>query len=132
MMERSNDVLTDYRNLWAFKAYDRAQLSWKLDSFATYAEFQIWESDMISGFARCRALRSVFSGYIEYMLASRRVDETVDGWWQNEKHAKGLKDGACNWEIFREFLHSRFVEKSVEMEKVVIPEEEVPLSGLNM
>ena len=29
-------------------------------------------------------------------------------------------------------MHSVFVEKSMEMEKVVIPEEEVPLSGLNM
>ena len=132
MMERSNDLFLDYTNIKAGKAYDREQLSWKLESSATYAGFLSWESDMVRGFARCRANSQAFGSYTEYVLASRRVDVTVAGWWRNEKYAKDMRDSECNWEMFREFLRSRFLEKSMEMDKVVIPEDVEPLSGLNM
>ena len=71
-------------------------------------------------------------GHTEYILARRRVDAQVASWWSDERTAKGSTGETSSWEEFKQFLRARFLEKSRELDKVVIPEEVVPLRGLNM
>ena len=88
---KSDDVYFDYTTTVVGYALDPATIHWRLESSATYPEFQAWESDMDIGFARCRALDSHFGGHTEYVLAYRRVDETVASWWHEETSVKGLR-----------------------------------------
>jgi hypothetical protein len=87
---------------------------------------------MDHGFDRCRTLDHTFGGCVEYVLAHRRVDEKVATWWREERSAKGMTGGTSSWEEFKQFLRARFLERSMELGKAVIPEEVVPLSGLNV
>jgi len=132
VMARSDDVYHDYTTIVVGLAYDPTNINWRLESSATYSEFQSWESDMDRGFARCRTLDNTFGGHAEYVIAYRRVDETVASWWHEERSAKGITGGTSSWEDFKQFLRTRFLEKSMELDKAVIPEDVVPLSGLNM
>ena len=129
VMTRSDDVYLDYTTIVISLAIDSANIKWRLESSATYTEFQSWESDMDLGFTRCRTLDSKFGGHTEYVLAYRRVDEILASLWREERSVKGI---TSSWENFKQFLHTRFLEKSTEMDKLVIPDEFVPLSGLNV
>ena len=81
IMARSDDVYHDYTSVVVGLALDASNIEWRLESSATYTEFQPWESDMDLGFARCRTLDSTFGGHTEYVLAYRRVDETLASLW---------------------------------------------------
>jgi hypothetical protein len=111
---------------------DSTKIEWSLDSFATSADYQSWEKDMDHGFDRCHTLDRMFGGHVEYVLAHRRVDETLATWWCEERSAKGMTCGISCWEEFKQFMHARFLERSTELDKAVISEEVVPLSGLNV
>jgi hypothetical protein len=87
---------------------------------------------MDHGFDRCRTLDHTFGGCVEYVLAHRRVDEKVATWWREERSTKGMPGGTSSWEEFKQFLRARFLERSMELDRAVIPEEVVPLSGLNV
>ena len=128
-MTRPDDVYHDYTSVVIGLALDAANIEWRLESSATYTEFLSWKSNMDLGFGKCRTLDSTFGGQTEYILAYRRVDETLASLWREERSAKGI---TSSWENFKQFLHTRFLEKSTEMDKVVVPDEFVPLSGLNV
>ena len=85
---------------------------------------------MDGGFAKCRSIDSKFGGRTEFALAHRRVDETVASWWKEESTAKGIT--TPSWADLKQFLRTRFWEKSKELDKVVSSEDVVPLSGLNL
>ena len=78
------DVYYDYTTTVVGYALDSAPVHWRLENSATYSEFQTWESVMDQGFARCREHTSTFGGRLEYVIAYRRVDETVARWWNDE------------------------------------------------
>jgi hypothetical protein len=110
-----------------------------LNSAATFAEYETWESYMVHGFAWYRTLDSIFGGHIEYVIAYRRVDTKVASWWCDDRSAKGITSKTSSWEDFKHFLRTRFVKKSVDSDKVVVQEvpaevmeEAKPLHGLNM
>ena len=126
------DVYHDYTTIVIGSALDSAPIDWRLENSATYSEFQIWESIMDQGFARCRELNSTFGGRLEHALAYRRVDETVASWWNDERSAQDITGGTSSWGDFKQFLRTRFMQQSTELDKVIIPEEVEPLSGLNM
>jgi hypothetical protein len=90
---------------------------------------------MVRGFARCRTLNSKFGGHMEYVFAYRRVDTNVASWWCDDMSAKGITCKTSNWEDFKQFLSTRFVEKSVVMKTVCpifhdAPPDPVDLIGL--
>jgi hypothetical protein len=69
------------------------------------------------------------------------VDEKVATWWREERSVKGMTGATSSWEDFKQFLRSRFVEKSVESDKVVVPEvqanvildrDDTPLRGMSI
>jgi hypothetical protein len=126
------DVYHDYTTIVIGSALDSAPIEWRLENSATYSEFQIWESVMDQGFARCRELNSTFGGRLEHAIAYRRVDETVAGWWNDERSAKDITGGTSSWGDFKQFQCTRFMQQSTELDKVIIPEEVEPLSGLNL
>jgi hypothetical protein len=84
---------------------------------------------MVHGFARCRQLDSTFGGHMEYVIAYRRVDTHVDSWWCDDRSAKGITSKMSSWKDFKQFLRTRFVEKSVESDKVVVPEVQAKVDG---
>ena len=127
--DKSDDVYHDYTTVVIGLALDSANIKWRLESSATYTEFQSWESDMDLGFARCRTLDSTFGGHTEYVLAYRRVDETLASLWRAERSAMGI---TSSWANFKQFLSAKFVAPIEEKDRVVVPEEAVPLRGLNM
>ena len=129
MTVRSHDIYHDYTTLMVGFKLESTSINWRLARSATYTDFQSWESDMEHGFARCRILSPKFGGYTEYILALRHVDETVASWWHEERYVKGIKKGTSTWEDFQKFLRTRFLEKSTELDKVVIPEDVVPLGS---
>jgi hypothetical protein len=111
--------------------FDATKIQWRLDSAAKFAEYEAWESYMICGFARCRLLDSKFGGHMEYVIAYRRVDTNVASWWRDDRSAKGITSKTSSWEDFKQFLHTRFLEKSMEIVpwrspwryvKVIVPE----------
>ena len=130
--EKSDDIYHDYTTIMVGLALETTSINWRLASSATYTDFQSWESDMDHGFARCRTLDHMSGGHTEYVLAYRRVDETMTSWWREERSVKGIIGGTSTWADFKQFLRTRFFEKSMELGKVVLPEDVVPLSGLNM
>ena len=132
MVDKSEDVYHDYTTVMVGFKLDPTKIEWRLESSSTYAEYQSWESDMDRGFERCHTLDRTFGGHTEFVLAYRRVDDGVASWWHEERSAKGISGGTSSWKDFKQFLRARFLEKSTEMDKVVIPEDVVPLSGLNM
>jgi hypothetical protein len=106
-----------------------------------FAKNEAWESHIVCGFDRCRTLNSTFGGYREYVIAYRRVDTTVASWWRNDSYAKGITTRTSSWEAFKQFLHTRFVDKSMELDKVVVPEiqakvmvdgDDTPLRGMSI
>jgi hypothetical protein len=120
-------------------SFDATKIQWRLDSAATFAEYETWESYMVCGFARCRMLDSTFGGHIEYVIAYRRVDTKVASWWCDDMSVKGITSKTSNWEDFKQFLHTRFLEKSMESDKVVVPEvqamvaeDDTPLRGMSI
>ena len=132
MVDKSADVYLDYTTIMVGFKLDPTKIEWRLESSSTYAEYQSWEFDMDRGFERCHTLDRTFGGHTEFVLAYRRVDDRVASWWHEERSAKGISGGTSSWTDFKQFLRARFLEKSTEMDKVVIPEDDVPLSGLNM
>jgi hypothetical protein len=75
--DKSDDVYQDYLNIVVGYSFDATKIQWRLDSAATFAEYETWESHMVRGFARCRTLDSKFGGHMEYVIAYRRVDTKV-------------------------------------------------------
>ena len=114
-MAKSEDIYHDYTTIVVGLALEYTNINWRLACSATYTDFQSWESDMDHGFTRCRTLDRTFGGHIEYVLAYRRVDETVASWWHEEKSVKGITGGTSSWEDFKQFLCTRFLEKSTEL-----------------
>jgi hypothetical protein len=62
MADRREDVYHDYLGIVMGSQFDASTLKWKLASFTTPAEFQIWETNMEGGFERCKAFDSAFGG----------------------------------------------------------------------
>jgi hypothetical protein len=127
--EKSGDVYFDYTTLMVGFTLDSTKIEWRLDSSATWAEYQSWEKDMDHGFDRCRTLDRTFGGRVEYVLAHRRVDDKVATWWHEESSAKGMTGGTSSWEEFKQFPHARFLERSMESDKAVVPEVQAKVDG---
>jgi hypothetical protein len=66
---------------------------------------------------------------MEYVIAYRRVDTHVASWWCDDRSTKGITSKTSSWEDFKPFLCTRFVEKSVESDKAVVPEVQVKFDG---
>jgi hypothetical protein len=77
---------------------------------------------MVRGFARCRTLDSKFGGPMEYVIAYWRVDTNMAIWWHGDRFAKGITSKTSSWEDFKHFLRTRYLEKSMELDKVVVLE----------
>jgi hypothetical protein len=65
------------------------------------------------------------------------VDTKVASWWCDDRSAKGITSKTSSWEDFKQFLHTRFVEKSIESDKMVVLEvqakvddDDTPLRGM--
>ena len=129
--ERSGDVYHDYTGIIVGFAFDPTKIKWRLDSSATPAEYQSWESDMDSGFAKCRTLDYNFGDPTALVIAYRRVDTKLSSWWREEMRVRGITWQTSNWEEFKQFLRTKFVEPSTDLDKSPV-EDVVPLSGLNM
>jgi hypothetical protein len=76
---------------------------------------------------------------MEYVIAYRRVDTKVASWWCDDRSVKGITSKTSSWEDFKQFLRTRFVQKFVEPDKVVIPEvttkvdgDDTPLRGMSI
>jgi hypothetical protein len=78
---------------------------------------------------------------MEYVIAYRRVDTTVPSWWHADKSAKGITSKTSSWENFKQFLRTQFLEKSIELDKVAVPEveakmmvdgDDTPLRGMSI
>jgi hypothetical protein len=139
--DKSDDVYQDYLNIVVGYSFDATKIQWKLDSAAMFVEYETWESYMVHGFTRCRTLDSKFGGHMEYVIAYRRVDTNVASWWRDDRSAKGITSKTSSWEDFKQFLCTRFLEKSMELDKVVVPEvqakvmvdeDDTPLRGMNI
>jgi hypothetical protein len=137
--EKSGDVYFDYTTLMVGFTLDSTKIELRLDSSATWTDYQSWEKDMDHGFDRCRTLDRMFDGRVEYVLAHRRVDEQVATWWHEERSMKGMTGGTSSWEEFKQFLCARFLERSMESNKVVVPEvqarvaeDDTPLRGMSI
>jgi hypothetical protein len=94
---------------------------------------------MERGFAQCRACDSKFGGHTEFLLDHRRVDVQVGTWWREERCAKGIIVGTSSWEDLKQFLRTRFLDKSMKSDKVVVPkvqakvdEDDTPLRGMSI
>jgi hypothetical protein len=137
--EKSSDVYFDYTTLMVGFTLDSTKIEWRLDSSVTWTDYQSWEKDMDHDFHRCRTLDRTFGGRVEYVLARRHVDEQVATWWHEERSAKGMTGGTSSWEEFKQFLCARFLERSMESNKVVVPEvqarvaeDDTPLRGMSI
>jgi hypothetical protein len=75
---------------------------------------------MEHGFAQCHARDSKFGGYTEFLLAHWRVDAQVVTWWREERCAKGITLETSNWKDLKQFLRTRFLDKSVALDKAVV------------
>jgi hypothetical protein len=127
--DKSDDVYQDYLNIVVSYSFDATKIEWRLDSAATFAEYETWESHMVCGFARCRTLDSKFGGHKEYVIIYRPVDTKVASSWCDDRSAKGITSKTSSWEDFKQFLHTRFVQKSMESDKVVVPEVQAKVDG---
>jgi hypothetical protein len=58
--DKSDDAYHDYLNIVVGYSFDATKIQWRLDSAATFAEYETWESYMARGFAKCRTLDSKF------------------------------------------------------------------------
>jgi hypothetical protein len=94
---------------------------------------------MERGFAQCRARDSKFGGFTEFLLAHRRVETQVVAWWREARCAKGITLETSSWEVFKQFLRTRFLDKSVVSDKAVVPEvqakvdeDDTPLRGMSI
>jgi hypothetical protein len=67
--------------------------------------------------------------FTEFLLAHRRVDTQVVTWWHEERCAKGITVGTSSWEDLKQFLRTRFLDKSVESDKAVVPEVQAKIDG---
>jgi hypothetical protein len=106
--DKSDDVYHDYLISWS--ATHLMQLKFRrLDSAATFAEYETWESYMVRGFARCHTLDSKFGGHMEFVIAYRRVDTKVASWWCDDRSVNAITSKTSSWEDFKQFLHTRFV-----------------------
>jgi hypothetical protein len=63
----------------------------------------------------------------------------VASWWCDDRSAKGITNKTSSWEDFKQFLRTRFVQKSVESDKVVVlevqakvAEDDTPLRGMSI
>jgi hypothetical protein len=74
LTDKADDIYSDYLEILVGLRYDATKIKWRLDSAATFAEYESWESHMERGFAQCHARDSMFGGYTEFVLAHRRVD----------------------------------------------------------
>jgi hypothetical protein len=84
---------------------------------------------MERGFAQCRARDSKFGGFTEFVLAHRRVGTQVAGWWHEERCAKGITLETSRWEVFKQFLRTRFLDQTVESDKAVVPMVQAKVDG---
>jgi hypothetical protein len=50
------------------------------------------------------------------------VDTNVSTWWHNDWSAEGITSKTFSWADFKQFMRTRFFEKSMELDKVVVPE----------
>jgi hypothetical protein len=132
LIEKSDDIYLDYLGIIVGIKYDANKIKWRLDSFAMSAEYQTWESQLVRGFGRFRTFDSKFGGHTEFVLALRRVNAMVAGWWHDDKVAKGITGETSSWEVFKQFLRAKFLQPCHEENMVDVPKEAVPLSGLNM
>jgi hypothetical protein len=49
--DKSDDVYHDYLNIVVGCSFDATKIQWRLNSAATFAEYETWESYMVHGFA---------------------------------------------------------------------------------
>jgi hypothetical protein len=122
LTDKSDDVYHDYVNMVGGLQFDATTIKWRLDSATTFTEYESWESYMVHGFAQCHKLDSAFGGHIEYVIAYRRVDTKMSSWCHEERSAKGITSETSCWEDFKQFMRTQFFEKSMESDKVVVPE----------
>jgi hypothetical protein len=101
LTDKSDDVYHDYLNIMVGYPFDAIKIKWRLDSAATFTEYEACESYTVHGFARCHTLDSKFGGHMEYVIAYRRVDTTVASWWHADKSAKGITSKTSSWEDFK-------------------------------
>jgi hypothetical protein len=129
LTDKADDIYSDYLEILAGFRYDATKIKWSLDSAAKFAEYESWESHMERGFAQCHARDSKFGGFTKFLLAHRRVDTQVVTWWREERSAKGITVGTSSWEDLKQFLRTRFLDKSVESDKAVVPEVQAKIDG---
>jgi hypothetical protein len=131
----------DYLNIMVGYPIDATKIQWRLYSVATLAEYETWESSMVCDFARCRTLDSKFGGHMEYVIAYPQMDTNVASWWGDNRSTKGITSKTSSWEDFKQFLRTRFLEKSMELDKVVVPviqakvmvdRDDTPLRGMSI
>jgi hypothetical protein len=51
LTNKSDDVYHDYLNIVVVYSFDATNIQWRLDSAATFAEYETWEPYMVHGFA---------------------------------------------------------------------------------
>jgi hypothetical protein len=57
------------------------------------------------------------------------VDAQVVTWWREEMCTKGITLGTSNWKDLKQFLRTRFLDKSVVLDKAVVPEVQAKVDG---
>jgi hypothetical protein len=129
LTDKADDIYSDYLEILVGLRYDATKIKWRLDSAAKFIEYESWESHMEHGFAQYRARDSKFGGYTEFVLAHRRVDAQVVTWWRDERYVKGITLGTSNWKDLKQFLRTRFLDKSIASDKVVVPEVQAKVDG---
>jgi hypothetical protein len=129
LTDKADDIYSDYFKILVGLRYDATKIKWRLDSAAKFAEYESWESHMEHGFAQCRARDSNFGGHTKFLLAHRHVDAQVVTWWCEERCAKGVTLGTSSWEDLKQFLRTRFLDKSVESDNVVVLEVQAKVDG---
>jgi hypothetical protein len=67
------------------------------------------------------------------------VEAQVVTWWREERCAKGITLGTSNWKDLKQFLRTRFLDKSVALDKAVVLEvqakvdgDDTPLGGMSI
>ena len=106
---KSGDIFNDYLDITKGMAYDASKFTWRLNSCATFEEYQSWEIYMQLGFNRCYTYDSEFDEYSKLVLAHQRMDAVVANWW-SEEIEKGIT--YATWEDFKKFLRACFMHSS--------------------
>jgi hypothetical protein len=65
LTDKADDVYHVYLDIVVSYPFDETKIQWRLDTTATFVEYETWESYMVYGFARCCTLDSKFGGHME-------------------------------------------------------------------